>query len=255
MLFFDLHITIVWAFLNCFERYLYITHALNKYVSTKVNSVRSIWSALFKMFKMFKTLLTFILLIICFISSFVMHENDIARRMNESAMSLTSIWENKEKNFLRSISVFSSNVVVMQSLLLHFNNKNWESFLNNWLLILTHFAKHYIDWDASLSLCICNLKCACFICWIILLLWSLCLKYLFHVSRMSCIFHRICNHFDSFTVSKQLWFQKSFVQFDDFIMKVNSLMISCSTLIILHTLSSIIVLLFRKWFKDKYICR
>ena len=34
---------------------------------------------------------------------------------------------------------------------LHFNDKNWESFLNNWLSILTHFAKYY-NLDSILNL-------------------------------------------------------------------------------------------------------
>ncbi len=65
-------------------------------------------------------------------------------------------------------------------MLLHFNDENWESFLDSWLSILAHFAKHHINLSASLSLCICDLKCAHFICWMILFLWLLCFKYLFH---------------------------------------------------------------------------
>jgi len=39
--------------------------------------------------------------------------DDTAKDMNESEMSLTSAYENEEKNFSRSISIFSSNVVIM----------------------------------------------------------------------------------------------------------------------------------------------
>ncbi len=68
---------------------------------------------------------------------------------------------------------------------LRFNDKNWESFLNNWLSILTHFAKHHINLSASLSLCICDLKCAHFVCWMILFLWLLYFRYLFHAFNVS----------------------------------------------------------------------
>ncbi len=138
---------------------------------------------------------------------------------------------------------------------LRFSDENWESFLNSWLSILAHFAKHHIDLNASLSSCICDLKCVHFICRMILFLWSLCFKYSFHASNVSYIFHMICNHLDFITTSKQLWFQKSFTQFNDFVKKINFLMIFCNTLIILHTLSFIIVLLSKKRFKDKCICR
>ena len=128
---------------------------------------------------------------------------------------------------------------------LRFSDKNWESFLDSWLSILAHFAKHHIDLSVSHSLCICDLKCARFVCWMILFLWSLCFRYSFHASDVSCVFHMIRNRLDFITTSKQLWFQKSLAQFDDFVKKIDFSMIFCSTLIILHTLSFIIV--YRKY--------
>ena len=136
-------------------------------------------------------------------------------------------------------------------MLLRFNDENWESFLDSWFSILVHFAKHHIDLNALLNSCICNLKCMNFIYWMILFLWSLCFRYSFHASNVSCVFHMICSHLDFITTLKQLWFQKSFIQFNDFVKRINFLMIFCSTLIILHTLSFIIVLLSRKRFKDR----
>jgi len=63
---------------------------------------------------MFDALFIFTHLIAHFISSFEMRESDdTAKDMNESEMSLTSAYENEEKNFSRSISIFSSNVVIM----------------------------------------------------------------------------------------------------------------------------------------------
>jgi hypothetical protein len=53
-------------------------------------------------------------LIAHFISSSEMRESDdTVKDMNESEMLLTSACENEEKNFSCSISIFSSNVVVM----------------------------------------------------------------------------------------------------------------------------------------------
>ncbi len=175
--------------------------------------------------------------------------------MNDFAMLLTSAWEDEKKNFFRSILIFFLNVVVMWLMLLRFSDKNWESFLDSWLSILAYFAKHHINLSALLSLCICDLKCVHFVCWMILFLWSLCFKYSFHASNVSCIFHMICSHLDFITASKQLWFQKSLAWFNDFVKKVNFLMIFCNTLIILHTLSFIIILSSRKRFKDRCICR
>ncbi len=117
-----------------------------------------------------------------------------------------------------------------------FNDKNWESFLNNWLLILTHFAKHHIDLSASLNLCIYDLKCARFTCWMILFLWSLCFRYSFHASNVLCVFHMIYNHLDFITIFEQFEFQKFFAQFDDFVKKVNFSMIFYNILITLHIL-------------------
>jgi len=39
--------------------------------------------------------------------------NDTFKDMNESEMLLTSAYESEEKNFSCSISIFSSNIVVM----------------------------------------------------------------------------------------------------------------------------------------------
>ncbi len=195
-------------------------------------------------------------LIVCFTSSSVMRElNETVRDMNDFAMSLTFTWEDEKKNFSRSISIFFLNIVVIWSMSLHFSDENWESFLNSWLSILAHFAKHYIDLSASLNSCICDLKCAHFICRIILFLWSLCFRYSFHASNVSCIFYMICSHLNFITTLKQLWFQKSFTWFDDFVKKINFSMIFYNTLIILHTLSFIIVLSSRECFKDKCIHR
>ena len=140
-------------------------------------------------------------------------------------------------------------------MLLHFSNENWESFLDSWLSILAHFAKHNIDLSASLNSCICDLKCAHFICRMILFLWSLYFRYSFHASNVSCVLHMIHSHLDFITTSKQLWFQKSLAQFDDFVKRINFSMIFYSTLIILHTLLFIIVLSSRECFKDRCICR
>ena len=136
-----------------------------------------------------------------------------------------------------------------------FSDENWESFLDSWLLILVYFAKHYINLNASLNSCIYDLKCMHFTCWMILFLWSLCFRYSFYASNVSCIFHMICSRFDFITTSKQLWFQNFLTQFNDFVKRINFSMIFCSTLIILHTLSFIIVLSFKERFKDRCICR
>ncbi len=126
-----------------------ITHALNKLVSTEISSARLTWSALFEIFEALNALSAFTHLIICFTSSSVMRElNETVRDMNDSVMSLTFVWEDERKNFSCSISIFFSNIIVIWSMLLHFSDKNWESFLNNWLSILAHFAKHHIDLSA-----------------------------------------------------------------------------------------------------------
>jgi hypothetical protein len=231
-------------------------HALNKLISTEISSARLAWSALFEIFEALNALSAFTHLIVCFTSSSVMHElNETVRNINDFAMSLTFTWEDKKKNFLRSILIFFSNVVVIWSMSLRFSDENWESFLDSWLSILTHFAKRHIDLSTSLSSCICDLKCAYFVCRMILFLWSLWFRYSFHASNVSCVFHIICSRSDFITTSKQLWFQKSFAQFDDFVKKINFSMIFCNTLIILHTLSFIIVLLSRERFKDRCIRR
>ena len=186
-------------------------HALNKLVSTEISSARLAWSTLFEISEALDALSAFTHLIVCFISSSVMRElNETVKDMNDSAMSLTFAWEDEGKNFFRSISIFFSNIVVIWSMSLRFSDENWESFLDSWLLILAHFAKHHIDLSASLSSCIYVLKCVHFVCWMILFLWSLCFRYLFHASNVPCIFHMIRSHLDFITTSKQLWFQKSF---------------------------------------------
>jgi len=151
--------------LNCFKWYLYVIHALNKLINIKISSVRFVYNTLFKIFKTFDTLFAFILLIVCLTSFFEMHEsNVIVKSINEFAMLLMFVWKSERKNFSCNILIFFLNVIVIWSVLLHFNDKNWESFLNNWLSILIHFAKHHIDLSASLNLCICDLKCTCFAC-------------------------------------------------------------------------------------------
>jgi len=151
--------------LNCFKWYLYIMHALNKFINTEINSARLTWSILFKISEVFDALSAFTHFIIYFTSSSVMHElNETVRNMNDFVMLLTFAWENEKKNFSYSILIFFLNIIVIWSMSFHFNDENWESFLNNWLSILVHFAKHHIDLSALLNSCICDLKCAHFIC-------------------------------------------------------------------------------------------
>ena len=197
--------------MNCFKWYLCVMHALNKLINTEISSARFTWSTLFEIFEVLNVLSAFTCLIVCFTSSSVMRElNETVRNMNDFAMSLTFAWKNEKQNFSCSILVFFSNVIVIWSMSLHFSDENWESFLDSWLSILAHFAKHHIDLNALLNSCICDLKCVHFICWMILFLWSLCFKYSFHAFNVSCVFHIICNYFDFITTLKQLWFQKSF---------------------------------------------
>ncbi len=187
-------------------------HALNKLISTEISSARLAWSALFEISEALDALSAFTHLIVCFTSSSVMRElNETVRDINDSAMSLTFAWEDERKNFSCSISIFFSNVVIIWSMLLRFSDENWESFIDSWLSILAHFAKHYIDLSALLSSCICVLKCMHFVCRMILFLWSLCFRYSFHASNVSCVFHMIRSRLDFITTSKQLWFQKSLV--------------------------------------------
>ena len=242
--------------MNCFEWYLCITHALNKLINIEISSARSVYNALFKISETFNALSAFTLLIIYLTSSSEMHKSDdTVKNINESAMSLMSVWEDERKNFSCNILIFFSNVVVIWSVSLYFNDENWESFLNSWLLILTHFTKHHIDLNASLNSCICDLKCACFACWMILFLWSLYFRYSFYASNVLCIFHMICNHLDFITISEQFEFQKFFAQLDDFVKRVNFLIIFCNILITSHILSFIIILLFKEWFNERCICR
>ncbi len=208
------------------------------------------------MSEMSDALSAFILLIVYLTSSSEMHKsNDIVKSINELAISLMSVWESEKKNFSRNISIFFLNVVIIYSMSLHFNDKNWKGFLDSWLSILTHFAKHHIDLSMSLSLCIYDLKCARFACWMILFLWSLCFRYSFHVFSVLCIFHIIHSHLDFITIFEQFKFQKFFAWLNDFVKRVNFSMISCNILITLHTLSFIIILLFKEWFDEKCICR
>ncbi len=163
------------------------------------------------MFEISDALFAFILLIVYLTSSSEMRKSDdTVKNINEFAMLLMFVWENEEKIFSRNISIFFLNVVVIWSVSLCFNDENWESFLNNWLSILTHFAKHHIDLSALLSSCIYDLKCAHFTCWMILFLWSLCFRYSFHASNVLCIFHTIHSHLDFITISEQFEFQKFF---------------------------------------------
>ncbi len=178
---------------------------LNKLINIEINFVKSAWSALFEIFKMFDALFTFIHLIAHFILFFKMHEfDDTVKDMNESEMLLMFAYKNEEKNFSCSISIFSSNVIIIWSVSFCFSDENWESFLNNWLSILAHFAKHHIDFNALFNSCICDLKCAYFVCLMILFLWSLCFRYSFYVFNVSYVFHIICSHLDFITTSKQL---------------------------------------------------
>ncbi len=138
---------------------------------------------------MFDALFTFTHLITYFISFFEMCEfDDTVKNMNESEILLTSAYKNEEKNFSCSILIFFSNVVIMWSVSSYFNDKNWESFLNNWLSILIYFAKHHIDFNVLLNSCICDLKCIHFICLMILFLWSLYFKYSFHAFNVFYVF-------------------------------------------------------------------
>jgi len=169
-----LYSTIVWAFLNCFEWYLWVTHALNRLISIKVSSVRLTWSTLFEISNASDALLTFTRWIVCLISSCDKAElNDTVSNINDLEMLLMSVWDDDEKNFFYRISVFSSNESAMWSKSSFFNDENCESFLSNWLSILTYFAKHQIDFNSLLSLCICDLKCERFASLMILFLWSL----------------------------------------------------------------------------------
>ncbi len=168
---------------------------------------------------------------------------------------LMFIWESKRKNFSCNILIFFLNIIVICLVSLCFNDENWESFLNNWLSILTHFAKHHIDLNALLSLCICDLKCARFACQMILFLWSLCFRYSFHTFNVFCVFYMIHSCLDFITISEQFEFQKFFAQFNDFVKKVNFSMISCNILITLYILLFIIILLFKERFDKRCICR
>ncbi len=161
----------------------------------------------------------------------------------------------RERIFLAISWFFSWMLLSFESVSLRFNDENWKSFLNSWLSILTHFAKHHIDLSASLSLCIYDSKCAHFACWMILFLWSLCFKYSFHASSVLCIFHTICSRLDFITIFEQFEFQKFFAQFDDFVKRINFLMIFCNILITLHILSFIIILLFKERFDERCICK
>ncbi len=84
------------------------------------------------MFKMSDALSAFTLLIVYLTSSFEMHElDDIVKNINEFVMLLMFVWKDERKNFSCNISIFFLNVVIICSMSLHFNDKNWESFLNS----------------------------------------------------------------------------------------------------------------------------
>ncbi len=69
---------------------------------------------MFEILETFDALFTFTHLITHFISFSEMREfNDTIKDMNESEILLTSAYENEEKNFPCSISIFSSNVVII----------------------------------------------------------------------------------------------------------------------------------------------
>ncbi len=87
--------------------------------------MRFAWSALFEISEMFDALFTFTHLIAHFILFSEMHKfNNTVKDMNESKMSLTSAYENEEKNFSCSILIFSLNVVIMWSVSFYFNDEN-----------------------------------------------------------------------------------------------------------------------------------
>ncbi len=146
-------------------------HALNRLISTEISFVKSAWSALFEISETSDALFAFTHLNTCFISFSKMREfDDTVKDMNEFEMLLMSAYEDEEKNFSCSISIFSLNIINMCLVSFCFNDENWESFLSSWLSILAHFAKHHINFNALLSLCICDLKYAHFICLMILFL-------------------------------------------------------------------------------------
>ncbi len=76
----------------------------------------------------------------------------------------------KKKTFLAIFRFFLQTLLSCNRYHFTLMMKIEQVFLNNWLSILTRFAKHHIDWNTSLNLCICNLKCVHFICWMISLL-------------------------------------------------------------------------------------
>jgi len=81
------------------------------------------------MFEIFDALSALIFLIIYFTSfSEMCKSNDIVKNINEFAMSLMFVWKNKRKNFSCNISIFFLNVIVIWSMSLHFNDKNWDFF-------------------------------------------------------------------------------------------------------------------------------
>ena len=134
---------------------MWITHALNRLISIKVSFIKLTWSALFEILNASDTLSTFTHCIICLISSCDKTElNDTVSNINDFKMLLMSVWEDDEKNFFRSIFIFSSNDSVMWLKSMLFNEKNCESFLSSWLSILIYFAKRQIDFDSLLNSCI-----------------------------------------------------------------------------------------------------
>ncbi len=173
-----------------------------------MSSMSLVWRTLFEISEMSDTLSAFTHWIVCFILSFKMMKfKSIIMNMNDFEMLLTFVWKKEGKILFCNTSIFFLNDVVMNLMSSHFNNENWESLLSCWLPILAHFAKHHINFNVSLSLCIYVLKWTLFVSLMILFLWSLYLRYSFQTFKVLCIFHSLCN-FD--TTLMQYWFQKFF---------------------------------------------
>ncbi len=92
------------------------------------------------------------------------------------------LWEWRKEFPLQHLDFFFKRCYHVISIILFQQRKLRKLF--SWLSILAHFAKHHINFNALLSSCICDLKCAHFVCLMILFLWSLCFRYSFHVSNV-----------------------------------------------------------------------
>ncbi len=102
---------------------------MNKLINIEISSARFVCNILFKMFEMFDALFAFILLIVYLTLSFKMcKSDDIVKSINESVMLLMFVWESERKNFSCNILIFFLNIIIIWSVLLYFNDKNWESF-------------------------------------------------------------------------------------------------------------------------------